>query len=68
MEHPGQAIKYLERCIIFILSNGSLLDQAKLHYLYSKCLNLLDKKKSKYCTVFKKIYLYFYLKCFPNFD
>ena len=47
MEHPEQAIKYLEKCIIFIFSNGSLVDQAKLHYLYAKCLHILDKKKSK---------------------
>lgn len=46
MEHPEQAIKYLERCMIFLMSNGSLVDQAKLHYLYSKCLYTLDKTKS----------------------
>ena len=46
MEQPEQAIKYLKKCIIFLLSNGSFLDQAKLHYLYAKCLHLLDKEKS----------------------
>ena len=48
MEYPEQAIKYLEKCTIFILSNSSLLDQAKLHYLYAKCLYMLDKNKSNY--------------------
>ena len=46
MELPEQAIKYIEKCTVFILSNSSLLDQAKLHYLYAKCLFLLDKKKN----------------------
>ncbi|CAF0704565.1 unnamed protein product [Brachionus calyciflorus] len=46
MEQPDQAIKYLKKCIVFILSNGSLLDQSKLHYLYAKCLHLLDKTKN----------------------
>lgn len=46
MEYPEQAIKYVEKCIIFILSNGSLLDQAKLHYLYAKCLHMLEKNKN----------------------
>jgi tetratricopeptide (TPR) repeat protein len=46
MEYPEQAIKYIEKCIIFVLANGSLLDQAKLHYLYAKCLHMLDKRKN----------------------
>ena len=46
MEHPEQAMKYLEKCMIFFMSNGSLLDQSKVHYLYAKCLHLLDRKKS----------------------
>lgn len=51
MEHPEQAIKYIQKCIIFILSNGTLLDQAKMHYLYAKCLHLLDKANSKRAVV-----------------
>lgn len=46
MEFPEQAIKYIEKCTVFILSNSSLLDQAKLHYLNAKCLFMLDKKKN----------------------
>ena len=46
MEYPEQAIKYLEKCIVFVFSNGSHLDQAKLHYLYAKCLHMLEKNKN----------------------
>ena len=46
MEYPEQAIKYIEKCIIFIMSNGSLIDQAKLHYLYARCIYMIDKTKS----------------------
>ncbi len=46
MEYPEQAIKYIEKCIIFIFSNGSLVDQAKLHYLYARCLYMINKSKS----------------------
>lgn len=46
MEHPEQAMKYIQKCIVFILSNGTMLDQAKMHYLYAKCLHLLNKTKS----------------------
>lgn len=48
MEHPEQALKYIHKCIIFILSNGTLLDQAKMHYLYAKCLHLLNKANSNF--------------------
>ena len=47
MEHVEQALKYIEKCNIYIFANGALLDQAKLHYLYAKCLHLLDKTKSE---------------------
>lgn len=56
MEQPDQALKYLKKCIIYILSNGSLLDQAKLHYLYAKCIHLLEKKKSNYTNSRKKLF------------
>jgi hypothetical protein len=46
MEYPEQAIKYVEKCTVFILSSSSQVDQAKLHYLYAKCLYLLDKKRN----------------------
>jgi hypothetical protein len=41
MEYPEQAIKYLEKCFVFILSYGTLLDQARLHFLYAKCAHQL---------------------------
>lgn len=47
-------MKYIKKCIIFILSNGTLLDQAKMHYLYAKCLHLVDKTKSNYKPVDKR--------------
>jgi hypothetical protein len=56
MEYPEQAIKYLEKCNIYLFSNGSLLDQAKLHYLYAKCLHLIDKEKSNYYFLFSLYY------------
>lgn len=46
MEFPEQAIKYIEKCSVYIMSSSSLLDQAKLHYLYAKCLYMLDKKRN----------------------
>ena len=69
MEHPEQAIKYLEKCIIFILSNGSLVDQAKLHYLYAKCLYILNKKKSnlrRLSTLLPSLSLFFI--CYARLD
>ena len=66
MEYPEQAIKYLEKCTIFILSNSSLLDQAKLHYLYAKCLYMLDKNKSN--TFFKIFNTVLFKKFGINFD
>lgn len=67
MEFPEQAIKYLEKCIIFLLSNGSLLDQAKLHYLYAKCLFSLDKKSIRVFFHFnliinKQVYLFILIR------
>ena len=44
MEYPEQAIKYIKKCIIYIFSYGTLIDQCKLHYLYAKCLHMLNKK------------------------
>ena len=66
MEHPEQAIKYIQKCIIFILSNGSLLEQAKMHYIYAKCLHLLDKRKSMAVnlidlTCFQTVYLLYFV-------
>ena len=52
MEYPEQAIKYLEKCIVFIFSNGSLVDQAKLHYLYARCLFMINKNKSRKIKLF----------------
>jgi hypothetical protein len=65
MEYPEQAIKYLEKCNIYLLSNGSLLDQAKLHYLYAKCLHLIDKQKSK-CFKFNIYYNNYLCKSIKN--
>ncbi len=42
MKYPQQAIKYLEKSFVYVLSCGTLLDQAKLHFLYSKCLFMLN--------------------------
>ncbi len=47
MDHAEQALAYIDKCSIYIFANGSLLDQAKLHYLYAKCLHLLNRTKSK---------------------
>lgn len=57
MEYPEQAIKYIQKCIIYVFSNGCLLDQAKLHYLYAKCLFTLDKKKSNLTSYMFKFYV-----------
>jgi hypothetical protein len=47
MKYPKEAIKYLEKSFIFILSCGNLIDQAKLHYLYSKCLFMLLNEENE---------------------
>lgn len=50
MDLPEQAVKYLEKTMIFTFSNGSLLDQAKLHFLYARCLHKLKKKDGNLMT------------------
>ncbi len=52
MDHPDQAIKYIEKSIVYIFANGSMIDQAKLHFLYAKCIHLLNRNKSSNFFIF----------------